>query len=576
MRATALVITTAALITTNAAAQSGCEGLSGLAGRYAPAGRPAASVVYADIRRGTLVLRPIDWQGGAPFGVEGRDRFSMIGHEDRFHATFTRDARGCGERLATTGYGYDEELVRVPDHEELAIEHAYRGGGGGRALVAALPLDSLADVARGLLRWPSLGGPAESLLRSGIERHPQAPGLLAMLGDALMLQGRHAEAAVEFRRALEIDEGHGWAGAALRMLGEPDAPAVPDGWRLPFPAAELFAPPTPREVARVRRRWADRDLSPRKVALVRRERITVGGAPAEARVYRHDVHGATHYGVILVPDGARGAPILAEARGVSPRFPPLDVPSSLTGPRVLGEEAKRTIIVSPAYRGEGLVLLGDTLWAGGDRSDAWDGATDDFLAFLAVAKRVTPEADTSRVCAFGRSRGGTVALLASIREPSLACTVAWAAPTEWLRLMGTWGWTQRQLVEEGLRQRSPPGRVGGQFIDYFLSRALAGTRGLADTRLHLVASSPLYFADRTGTAQVHWAGEDSAVPVINGREFVRAAGPRGARCLEVHFHDDAGHDQDRVEAPWASRRYLLAHLFEAEPPPPRPCGPRPG
>ena len=56
-----------------------------------------------------------------------------------------------------------------------------------------------------------------------------------------------------------------------------------------------------------------------------------------------------------------------------------------------------------------------------------------------------------------------------------------------------------------------------------------------------------------------------AVPVVNGREFVAAAGEGASRCLDVHFHDGAGHDQDRVEAPRRSHEFLGAYLFRGRP-----------
>jgi len=137
--------------------------------------------------------------------------------------------------------------------------------------------------------------------------------------------------------------------------------------------------------------------------------------------------------------------------------------------------------------------------------------------------------------------------------------VAWAAPTDWFRLMDLDGWSQRELVADGLRHKAQPGQTGGQYIHYFLSAALAGRRGLADTRLHLIASSALYAAADLPLTQAHWGVEDSIVPVVNGHELAarwRAAG-RPARCLDARFHEGAGHDQDRQRAPRQAREFLL-------------------
>lgn len=313
-------------------------------------------------------------------------------------------------------------------------------------------------------------------------------------------------------------------------------------------------------------RWERRDLAPRDVQILLRHPVDLDGVSAEARIVGHTVHGQHHLGVVIVPEGAAPdeLPVVVEAKGVSASFFPLTVPDGLTSPRLLDESRDRVVYVAPGYRGESIVIGTDTLTSEGDRSDAWDGATDDAIALLGAALDVTPEADTSRICVFGRSRGGTVALLTGIRERRVDCVVSWAAPTDWFSGMDIGGWTQRELVEDGLRHRAVPGETGGQFINYFLSPAIAGRRGFADTRLHLIASSPLYFAERLPLAQVHWGLEDAIVPPVNGQALVtrheRAGGLK--QCLDAQFHPEAGHDQDRQLAPRLSREFLLGALLD--------------
>jgi hypothetical protein len=128
-----------------------------------------------------------------------------------------------------------------------------------------------------------------------------------------------------------------------------------------------------------------------------------------------------------------------------------------------------------------------------------------------------------------------------------------------LRHKGAGGWAQRELVSDGLRRRSLPGEVGGQFINYFLSGAIERREGAATTRNRIIASSPLYVANAIPLAQVHWAVDDPSVPIGNGRAFVdafRATG-RPQTCLDVRIHPEAGHDQDRQLAPEQSRAFLL-------------------
>lgn len=123
----------------------------------------------------------------------------------------------------------------------------------------------------------------------------------------------------------------------------------------------------------------------------------------------------------------------------------------------------------------------------------------------------------------------------------------------------------------GVRGLSPEGWYGR--LDPTSARPV---QLLLDGRPREAASSPLYFAERLPLAQVHWGLEDTSVPAVNGRDFVaryRKAG-RPERCLDVHLHPDAGHDQDRQLAPARSRAFLL-EAFEMSSGQVAACRPRP-
>ena len=282
--------------------------------------------------------------------------------------------------------------------------------------------------------------------------------------------------------------------------------------------------------------WRARRLDAADVEVLATRDVTFGGVSMEARLLRHRVHGLRHHGLVLTPRAATPGccPVLLEAKGVSWNFFPLRVPGGLNLPGILGPDLARFVLVVPGFRGETIVWDGQAYLSEGDPRDPWDGATDDLLALLNAALTVTPAADASRVGVFGRSRGGTVALLAGLRDPRIRAVAAWAAPTDHFRLMTHGGWTKEEEVRVALRRGAPPREDGGQFIDQFLRPAIDGGAALAAMRHKLLASSPLYFAEQLPATQVHYGLEDSIVPAANGRALAkrlpsqpRPALPRG-------------------------------------------------
>ena len=526
------------------------------AGRYIDASAaPVTRVVYLAHREGVIDFRPSDWTGGLPMVEVARDSFEVPGFT-RFGMKAVRDAQGCVRALRTYGFGFAAELVPT-SAPPFAIEHIHDGDVDAGTAELAPHLDAATSVALGqiLLRFPSKAARAATFLSAAQRLHPESADLYALLGSASVAAGEPQAARAAFRAALRVDSTAEWPASALRMLSsESQLAGLP---LAPTRLDTLFAAPTPAELARVERMWNARDLSPRDVAIERTYEMTIGGIEHSVRVIRHTVAGVVHHGVVLVPRGVQGAPILVEAKGVSPSFFPLDV-SDLTSTVLLGDDARRVIRVAPSYRGERLIVGVDTFTSGGDRSDVWDGATDDLLTFLNVAKATIAEADTSRVCVFGRSRGGTVGILASLRDRSIDCTVAWAAPTDWFELMGQNGWTLRQTAEESVHLQSSLTGIGGQFLNTFLRRLVAGEETVDAARMRMIASSPLYFAERIGCMQAHWGVEDVIVPVRNGREL--AARASRTPCFQAIFHEEAGHDQDRILAPLQSAVFLRRGL----------------
>lgn len=567
---TVAALALAGLITTiPAEAQPACieaspPGLDLFVGSYGHGDDSSDAVVTFIEKRGELLMHPALWSGPMVLRRVGTQAF-VVSEHPRFGATFLRGVDGCVTGARVRGVSPEGEYKRLDPGSPRPVQLllAGRPREAARQYVAADPsaVVRYVEVGRRFLQnAPTRVGEAVAFFTELGRVLPEEPTVHAALGDALVFAEKRARATQAYERALALEPSNAVAITALRRLAARPAPAGA-GWQLPFPLEALFAPPRGEEIDAVWSGWKRRDLEPRDVEVVARHRVDLDGEPAEARIISHRVHGQRHLGVVVVPEGAapETLPVLVEAKGVSPSFFPLRVPGGLTSPGVLGDARGQVIYVAPGFRGEEVIVGPDTLASEGKRSDAWDGATDDLIALLRAMLEVTPEADGSRVCVFGRSRGGTVALLSGMRERRVDCVVSWAAPTDWFSRMGLEGWTQRELVEEGLRNRATPGETGGQFINYFLNAAIAGRRDLGDARLHLIASSPLYFAERLPLSQVHWGLEDTIVPSVNGRDFVarhEAAG-RARGCLDSHFHPNAGHDQDRQLAPHETRAFLL-------------------
>jgi hypothetical protein len=573
----ALLIAALALspaLVTPVAAPSSTLPLSDYVARFAPAHACAEGMVSFAVREGRLTMAPLLWRPARILVPTGRDSFQM---EDRTERTvvFHRDASGRVDSVAVRGMGFDEPLAREADTAWSPAELAVRGDSTGAAaafLAQGADLEILCEFAERMANVPTLVPRAAAFAAALVAARPMASCAWAELGATRVAAGRRGAAVVAYRRALALDpadeEG---VTPALERLGALRVPAAERraGWSVPFSLRALFAPPTPAEIARARRDWAARDLSPRDVRVEFTRQVAMAdGIPYDLHVYSHRVHGARHYGAVLVPRDAfpDPRPAIVEARGVSWNFSPLHVPEGLSAPGVPGHAS--FIYVVPSFRGETMIVGADTLRSEGDASDSWDGATDDLLAFLDVAIAATPAIDTTRIGVFGRSRGGSVALLAAARDRRLRAVCAWAAPADWFGSMGQEGWTQEEEVADGLLHRASTHDLGGQFIDTFLKPAIArqgAAAGLKAVRLHMIASSPRYFMDTVPAAEAHYGLEDGIVPPVNGAVLEAAARAAG-RSLTLRLHADAGHDQDLFDTPRQTLQYFLGALRGPRPP----------
>lgn len=532
------------------------------AGRYTD-GKDYA--VYFEQKSYGLTLRPVMWTATQLLRETEKDKFVVVDRPTR-GAEFLRDSQG--HIVGVKVIGMDGEGLQLrrqagpPLPVELLLGANARGAAAG--FIARGDTRKALEVAEQVLRrLPTKTRDVVEFLDNLAPHFTNDAKFHRMRGYALVQAGDRKEALAALRRSYQLDPRSSETTSALARLNAPPPGLTGEGWKLPFPLADVFAQPTSAEIAAVEDDWSTRDLEARGVRDELKSSIQFGAHKFNVRIVSHLVHGKRHYGVILTPHGtaSKPLPVIIEAKGVSPTFFPLDL-TRLAAPRMMSGLASDFIYVVPGFRGEVINFEGRTFTSEGDRTNALDGATDDTIALLSVALEITPQADADRICAFGHSRGGTVAMLTGIRDKRIKCVVNWAGPTDWFYAMGTNGWTEEELWREALRTRATPQQAGGQNVERFLQRAIEGRASLAEVRHRMIASSPLYFAHRLPRSQHHYGQEDPSVPLRNARELLaRFKNLRWSPIqYEMFIYPGQGHDTDRIMSPVHSRTFIVRNL----------------
>ena len=543
------------------------QGVSEFAGRYTDG---ADYAVYFEPTKFGLTIRPVLWTSTQVLTKTGEDKFVVADRPSRT-ADFTRD--GQGRIAGVTIRGMDGEGLQLTKAVQplLPIElflsgRTHEAANGYKARGPAGTAKALETAEQVLRRQPSKIAFVVDLLNEFAAEHLSDAKFHALLGYAYVQAGKRTLALTSLQAAYRLDPTNERAVSGLARLNSLPASTVKstDGWTLPFPLTDVFARPTAAEIKAVEADWASRDLSPQGIREEMTGSIRFEKWTGNVRIVSHLVHGSRHYGAIITPENARPGccPVIIDAKGVSATYFPLDL-DGVRSPRMMGESGGRFVYVVPSFRGEVLNFDGRSFTSEGDRTDALDGATDDAIALLNAALQTTPQADEKRICAFGHSRGGNVALLAGIRDRRIGCVVDWAGPTDWFYLMGTSGWTEQELWAEGLRTRANTLQTGGQNIERFLLKAIKGEEGLQAVRHRMIASSPLYFAKRLPRSQFHYGLEDPSVPSRNGYEIVEGLRRNGVsqERYQAFFYPGQGHDTDRLAAPAATADFIRKVLL---------------
>jgi dipeptidyl aminopeptidase/acylaminoacyl peptidase len=235
-----------------------------------------------------------------------------------------------------------------------------------------------------------------------------------------------------------------------------------------------------------------------------------------------------------------------DIKGTNSRYPPLVLDHGPPSLRIVGSAARSYIFLAPAIRGEVIRLNGAEYRAEGDRRDGWDGGAEDALSLLHAAETLEPRIQSSRVCAFGRSRGAGVALLAAERDSTIACVAAVAAPVDWFDAMWRGNWPPAPVLARALGGLTSRAFTPGQFVEWFVSPFSGQPGEVHSARRRMLASSAAYYAERLPRSLVFFGDEDTAVPIANAERFMKLL-PSSQRKVEIRVAKDAGHDTDPIE-----------------------------
>jgi dienelactone hydrolase len=344
------------------------------------------------------------------------------------------------------------------------------------------------------------------------------------------------------RRTYSVSSAALWGGVLLVLL---TGGCASDDYLRDIDTQTLFATPTPTELGAVRSDWDARDLS---VQGYREEKsVRLSDQRTELRIVSFLVRGQREYGILVIPQSTTPLPVRLFVTGFERNTTEFRVTLSRS---TTPNPSEAFIYAVPTLRGQSLLVSENgqeyrTPKSEGEHGDAFDGATDDAIAFLNVIAATVAQADLAKVSARGGSRGGTVALLLAERDARIKGTIGVAFPTD-------------LLSRTAESQRDPTYQL--QFL-----QGIANTpESIRKARQRMIASSPLYFCEKLPRTQVHFGVKDQIVPLTEGVRLKTRLQQLGAgNRLEYFEYPDRGHSdigttnlelEQRVQA-------FLAQLF---------------
>ncbi len=540
-------------------------------GRYS-AGPTALFLV--DVVEGKLAITPPFWTS-RPYLQEVRTHHFVqaIPHRDNTR-TIEFELDETGQVIGLVARNWDSDTrryVKLVNTARLPIEEILQGNvslGVDRLKHSKVYQVELAvELALNVLtKYPSQSQTSVQLSQLLLKDFPNSDMLLAVLGYSQLAVNDRPSAIQAFKDALHLNPDNKMARNAYHILTTPE-PVNNTGYRelFPYPLADLFKPPTEREVKDVLIDWATRNLQPEHVEHIDSTSITLDQASFDVQIISHSIHGNRHYGAIIKPQNpiAKALPVIVDARGVDPHYTPRDISHGSQLMRLLERHQNKFIYLIPSFRGETLKINGKSYTSEGDRADSWDGATDDMISLLNVALKIELGIDPTRIISYGKSRGGSVALLTAIRDPRVNLALSLAGPVDWFAAMENRFFSTHEILRDalGAGEAIPTTAKGGQFYERYIAPVATGKWRLSDARHNMLASSPVYFIDRLPTTHAYFGTEDRSVPIENARLLADASRKlrRADQAIRVHIYPARGHDVD----PFLAYKSMIDALLDS-------------
>ncbi len=510
---------------------------------------------------GFIKMKPTFWNGSKILDSIDVDHFASRLHPKMTYK-YLRDK--SGKIIALEAFGHKElngKADKLAEGNYKAVEYLFANN--AVAGIAKLNEDSNNITEKRILkigfklisRFPKKASTAFDFLKAYENRFSNSIDLKHLLGLAALRQNKRDIALDYFEAAKRINPSNKMSISVSQILKAKQfvSPFKEAAWKVPFALKELFKKPSKDEIEAVYRDFKTRDLSVKNYNVIYETIKKLQGCEYNLKVIEHNIYGTKHIGVILVPRNANvgESPVLVDIRGVNPAYSPIDI-EEFDSPYLLKDNKKNVIIAIPALRGNTLIVNGKNYSSAGKANDAWDGATDDAIAFLNVVLKKTPEANKQKVTVFGKSRGGTVAMLFAQRDKRVKAIAAWAGPAEWFSTtMGTFGFTLQEQVQWALWEKWTIGTGWGsasQYIDYFIPEVRENKHvDLKKARHKILASSALYFVKDFPATQLHYGKQDGAVPITNAEVIENEVTRLNLTNIELFMHE-AGHDQPYPKA----------------------------
>ncbi len=319
-----------------------------------------------------------------------------------------------------------------------------------------------------------------------------------------------------------------------------------------FDATALFAPPTRLELAAVEIDWALRNPIGVNYKIEAEQPLMDG---SRLLVISHYVDWRHQYGAVRLPAADGPHPVIllnhAGASGV-------DITEIADLDTFLDDATLRDncIVLLPTYRSETLRAGGMGNFQSSGESGEMDRDADDAIAMMDTVLRAFPErADTARLAAIGFSRGGHVAVQASMREPRLRGVVDFFGGMDFFipdislpAIAAIDGKpTRNPLVQIALREVVRP--------------LQAGEINLEMARNRLLRMSPAWFAARLCPVQIHHGDGDRVVTPAQSRRLVAELEKADRRDYEYYHYPEGRHRRESLTGSVARSATFLQRVL---------------